>query len=200
MRHAGAETRWSKKLPSWYKQLPLGFGIICEMQTPFGPSFGEVHFDLEKFPDLPDDSQVSTLAEQLGSTSVSTQPPSRRKSSLSGFARRLMGSTKDGSPAGPSETSSSKIHAAPSTETYPLYGLFLDSSVCLVLVPKSPAAQGAYPRDRSTPGSFERVGIGNFLRTKSQIGEPDVTNFDAGSSIPFGPITADMPRREVVIC
>lgn len=186
---AGPDTTWSK-------QLPLGFGTICEMQTQYGQSLGEVYFDLEEYPGLDVERAVSQLTSELSSSTINEPADSRRRPS---GIRRLLSMSKsadvEGTEAAPDRIRETQHASKPS----PLFGLFLDSSVCLVL---RPSLQD--DRDRSvahplTTTTFERVGNGNFLRTKSQIGEIDIKNFAPGPKTPFGPITAEMPRTEIII-
>ena len=181
---------------TWSKQLPLGFGVICEISTAHGLSLGEVHFDLEKYPEVGHYHSASDLAEQTASLSISSNVESQQrwKSSFLGLAKGLRGRSKNDASAGPSSSSTKPVTTTNSPPS--LWALFLDSSVCLVLRPR---ATGYPAKADVPPTTFERVGIGNFLRTESQIGMTDPKNFNVGDNIAYGPITQQSPRTQVTI-
>lgn len=160
------------------RKLPLAFGTLCAMPTLSGLSHGEVYFDLEST----DGEDEYLYTRDANQTSLSSEEALER--------------IEEG-------------------RYYPYCGLFLDPSHCLVLRPvSSDISFRMYSPGAPSEGfeellpTFERVGVGNFLRTERQV--KATTNKDPGTravgdsyvftkGFKYGPIDETYRRIAVII-
>ncbi|KAK3068678.1 hypothetical protein LTR53_013565 [Teratosphaeriaceae sp. CCFEE 6253] len=117
IRRAPPDTEWDRKLP-------LGFGTLCETQTPEGVSLGEVYLDLEESCGSQATDAPSDLSETVSTLTISGASPPTPAAQV------------------PQLRSPSRHREVEQGSGY--LGLFLDSAHCLVL--RRRAASPEYER------------------------------------------------------